>query len=461
VTADVPVSLTVWDFAIPSTSTLKSAFGMAWNGPCMGHGDGSCSGGASDLALRARYVQAALDNHVSIHAPFGSATISSGGVADWGAFDQYAGPFLDGTAKTRLVGAKLTSASVNGPSGATQDQGWSSHFAAKGWSALLFDYVCDEPPATCAWSDITPRDDAAHSVSPSVTTLVTTTTAEAAANGATGIDLFTPVVNFVEGKPTDGEWAGNQRSKYGPTIWWYQSCMSYGCGPGGTMTGWPTMAIDADATRNRAMEWLSYIYDVSGELYYETTYAYFGGDAWTNQFYFGGNGDGTLFYPGTVAKIGGATEIPVESLRLKMIRDGMEDYELLHLATTLGFGAEAMKIATSIYPKTYLTTTTPSALDNARAQLAALILHGLGKDKAPPATDGGVATTPPTDPGTTATPPADPAAAPAVKTSSLGSSGGCSTTGAQPAWLLLGVAWLFTARARAARRARRTTARSA
>src|SRR5205823_11177136 len=45
VSQQVPVKLVVWDFAVPSTSTLRSAFGMAWNGPCMGHGDGSCSGG--------------------------------------------------------------------------------------------------------------------------------------------------------------------------------------------------------------------------------------------------------------------------------------------------------------------------------------------------------------------------------------------------------------------------------
>src|SRR3989440_10692352 len=37
--AQVPVTLTVWDFAVPSTSSLRSAFGMTWNGPCVGHGD--------------------------------------------------------------------------------------------------------------------------------------------------------------------------------------------------------------------------------------------------------------------------------------------------------------------------------------------------------------------------------------------------------------------------------------
>ena len=73
------------------------------------------------------------------------------------------------------------------------------------------------------------------------------------------------------------------------------------------------------------MEWMSFSYDMQGELYYEVTMAFFSGDPWVNQTAFGGSGDGTLFYPGTTSRIGGQTEIPIESLRLKGIRDGMED----------------------------------------------------------------------------------------------------------------------------------------
>ena len=470
VTQDVAVSLTVWDFEIPSTSTLKTAFGLAWNGPCAGHGDTGCTGGAADMALRARYVQAALDNHVSIHQPYYTATVDNSGNANFGAFDQYAGPFLDGTANTRLAGAKLTSVSVNGASTAAVVSAWGSHFKAKGWvSTTLFDYVCDEPPLTCQWSDINARIEGARAGDASVPTLVTTTTAQAQQNGIPGIDLFVPVINYVEGKPGT-QFAGNQRSKYAANAWWYQSCMSFGCsGVGGGLdgngeTGWPTMAIDADATRNRAMEWLSFSYDLQGELYYETSMAFFNNDPWVNQRAFGGTGDGTLFYPGTVAKIGGRTEIPIESLRLKQIRDGMEDYELLNLTKKLGMGTQALAIAQGVYPKTYQATTTPAALDSARAGLAALILHALGKDvqPPPPPTGGGTGTPPSGGPDTTpppATTPPEPTpppetpctttacttdpAAPATVPVMLGSvggassqaGGGCSSSGPQTAWL--------------------------
>jgi hypothetical protein len=443
-TQDIPVSLTVWDFAIPSTSSLRSAYGMQWNGPCLGHGDSGCSNTDAEMQLRSRYVQTALDNRISIHQPYYTSTVDSGGNGNWAAFDKYAGPFLDGTADTRLKGAKLTSTSVDGAPNAAQNGAWSKHFEEKGWSPVLFEYDCDEPPLTCSWSDIQGRADAAHGANPYVPALVTTTADQLQKNNITGIDLVTPVVNFVEGKP-GSQYAGNQRAGYPKYMWWYQSCMSFGCsGVSSSMdssgeTGWPTMAIDADATRNRAMEWLSFAYDIQGELYYETTTAFAAGnDPWTNQYYFGGNGDGTLFYPGTPAKIGGQTEIPVESLRMKMIRDGMEDYELMNLAKSKGLGDQAKQIAQGVYPKTYQATSTPAAIDGARAELAGLILHAMGKDSS----SSNVATTASganggSSGGNTAS----------TASSALASSGGgCSTSGMQQCWFAVPLIGVFALR---------------
>jgi MYXO-CTERM domain-containing protein len=448
VSQDVSVEFTVWDFDVPSTATLRTAFGLAWNGPCIGHGDPGCGGGDADHKLRARYVQSALDNRVSTHQPYYTATVDTSGNENWGAFDQFSGPFLDGTADTRLRGAKLTSVSVAGAPVATVVAGWSRHFKQKGWNAAttLFDYVCDEPELTCYWSDIPVRIAQVRAGDPSMPTLVTTTTWEAQNNGISGIDLFTPVINFVEGKPGDSV-AGNQRSRFPAYIWWYQSCMSHGCsGVGGGFdgngeTGWPTYAIDAEGTRHRAMEWMSFTYDIQGELYYEMTQAYFGGDPWVNQAAFGGTGDGTFFYPGTTWRIGGQTEIPIESLRLKGIRDGMEDYELLYLANKLGQGDKAKAIARGVFPKTYQATASPAALDSARAELAALILHALGKDVPP--SDGG-----PGDQCVTTACIVDPVTQP----DDLGTpgGGGCSSTGVQSLWLALPIFALFALRRRRA-----------
>jgi hypothetical protein len=52
-------------------------------------------------------------------------------------------------------------------------------------------------------------------------------------------------------------------------------------------------------------------------------------DAWDQLLVAGGNGEGTLWYPGRPDKIGGRTHVPVASVRLKLIREGQEDYEYL------------------------------------------------------------------------------------------------------------------------------------
>ena len=479
--AQVPFKLTVWDFQVPSTSTLRSAFGLAWNGPCMGHGDGSCSNTAAEEALRQRYVQAALDNHISIDIPYYTAATRADGTGNFSDYDANAGPFLDGTANTRLKGAKLTAVEIEAVGITTsQDALWSQHFQQKSWYPALFNYICDEPPRTCSWSTINQRNQISSAADPQLPRLVTTTAAQAAANGVSGISLFAPVINFMEDRPGTPH-AGNQRASYPANTWWYQSCMSFGCsgvGPGydsAAHSGWPTYAIDSDMTRNRAMEWLSFEYDISGELYYETTQAYFSGDPWTNQTNFGGSGDGTLFYPGTTARIGGQTEIPIESLRMKAIRDGMEDYELLHLAASLGMKDQALKIAASVFPKTYQATATPAQLESARAQLAALILSaqapapGGGADGGTVADAGSTGSTDAGSPGSadagtgTGGTSADGGAVgsdgglatiPVARTGLAGfPSGGCSGSGAELGFLTLAGLLALAFRKRSARRA--------
>jgi MYXO-CTERM domain-containing protein len=217
---------------------------------------------------------------------------------------------------------------------------------------------------------------------PAFRTLVTTTLNEAQSNGVdSSINIMVPVVNDMEprgGADTRSQYDGYASS--GNEVWMYQSCMSHGCGGafgqnmGGavadaTFGGWPTYAIDASAVRNRAMEWLSYKDQVHSELYYETTLHL--DTAWTDSWDFGGNGDGTLFYPGKPSVIGGSTDVPVESIRLKMIREGIEDYEYLKMLSDLGEGDFAMQEASALFPAASASSSVdPAALYAAREQLA-------------------------------------------------------------------------------------------
>ncbi|HEX8909630.1 MAG TPA: DUF4091 domain-containing protein, partial [Anaeromyxobacteraceae bacterium] len=398
----VPVQLTVWDFALPSTASLRSAFGEG--GAAARH---ALTGDAL-TALETRYAQLALDHRVSLH------NVRDGQNPDWSHFDRWYGPLLDGGAPTQLAGARLTSMSSGADlSSAAQHADWAAHFKAKGWFDRLFQYTCDEPPITCQWSDIPARAANAKQADPGFRTLVTTDMADASKNGALdAIDLMVPVINYLDDRPTSAwGWTagGETRPQYdaflakpNKELWLYQSCMSHGCG--GTVdignpsadqmyfTGWPSYMVDASAVRNRAMEWLSFRYGATGELYYETTQAYYARDPWTGGIWdFSGEGDGTLFWPGTPDRIGGRTDIPLSSLRLKMIREGMEDYEYLKLLSDLGAGDEARAIAKRLFPHPWQSEAQPADLMAARAQLASRILALAGKPAAAVVTAAGSA----------------------------------------------------------------------
>jgi hypothetical protein len=173
-------------------------------------------------------------------------------------------------------------------------------------------------------------------------------------------------------------------------FWIYHACLDQGCGPGSAedpvFSGWPSYMIDATAVQNRATEWFAFQWDAKGELYYDIDGIL--KTAWTDQWGYGGNGDGTLYYPGfaTTARlgqpvIGGRHDIPIESIRLKLIREGIEDYEYLHILSVIGEGAFAKATAAALFPQPKLSSaTTPEALYQARQAIADRIeeLGGVG-----------------------------------------------------------------------------------
>jgi hypothetical protein len=102
----------------------------------------------------------------------------------------------------------------------------------------------------------------------------------------------------------------------GKEIWMYIS------GPAGADT--PNLAMDFDSIDYRIIPWLCWKYNIKGFLYWcvnwwnqEDPFENAKNTDWEQ------NGNGLLFYPGKDA--------PVESLRMEIFRDGMEDYEYIQL----------------------------------------------------------------------------------------------------------------------------------
>lgn len=352
--APVPFKVVVQPFALPATSSLPTSFGISLYSIARGHGLSPESPEAR--ALLRDYARALLEHRVSAHGMSMEAPpvrFENGrAVVDFRAYDEELGPFLEGTALPS--GARFTTAEVRDSRQASTDEektayyrAFAEHFRKKGWTAQLFFYAKDEPkpedvPLVRAQSTRVRK-------AGGIPVLVTAPLDDALRGAA---DIVTPTLNCFFPRPGPQTChnvmsIATLRGKLPPQakVWWYQSCNSHGCNGGPppdaeldkAYSGWASYMVDHPATLNRAMGPLAFLTGVDGELYFDTVFAYnTKKDVWRDVFEFGGNGDGTLFYPGTPERLGTKQHQPVVSLRLKHLRDGLEDYEYLRLLARLG-----------------------------------------------------------------------------------------------------------------------------
>src|SRR5215831_7136016 len=394
--ASIPVTLLVWDFSLPSTSSLASTFGMGWSAACTAFYGGydACGGDTGVEQTHTMMARFLLDHRISANVVYNGPSNCSGMNCDWTHFDATYGALFDGTdPNSRLKGAQQTTILyVWNTTASSYYAGWAQHFKQKGWFDRTYDYSCDEPPAGCAWSAIPARAAIVHGGDPSFRTLTTASIQDADKNGVTSsLNILSPVVNFFNDKPGySSQYQGNQRPNYNSflqqnsnnKLWWYQSCMSDGCGGigGAYFSGWPSFMVDNTSSQNRSQGILSWLYGVSGVLYYTVDDKL--STAWNSVYDFGGNGDGTLLYPGTPSVIGGTTNVPVASIRLKMIREGFEDYEYMKLVSDLGDPGFATQTGQTLYPNIYQSVQSPDAVYAAREALANRILALKGSSQA-------------------------------------------------------------------------------
>ena len=151
--------------------------------------------------------------------------------------------------------------------------------------------------------------------------------------------------------------------------------------------------IDAPSLMNRMMPVLGFMYAASGELYWQTNFAdtctrdnpvgncpvaslppsRWGMDAWDDQLIMGGNGDGNLLYPGRPDKVGGASFIPIASIRLKQLRDGMEDHEYWHMLEAAEGRATALALLASVATNAFTYTRNVSLYEKTREEVASRV----------------------------------------------------------------------------------------
>ena len=104
--------------------------------------------------------------------------------------------------------------------------------------------------------------------------------------------------------------AVDERLKAGDAVWWYTA---------GAVTPFPTLHIEDDPAAFRVIPWLQQLYRIDGFLHWETVNWMESPDAPFVRLF--GNGEGVLIYPGELS--------PNPSIRLELLREGLEDMEYL------------------------------------------------------------------------------------------------------------------------------------
>lgn len=395
----------IWNFTLPSTSPYATEFGFSVGGALTAfYGANAKEHEAEAANITRQWQELAMMHRVTLGAWMPESQLPNvTGPAptdlDWSGFEAAWGSFLNGhTLPWGLRGAKVTSAQVAAPfetnfvngsatSQAQQKQYWAAvtaYFDKRGNASLLYDYTQDEPHLPQQWEALRARAAAVHDAVPSgLLRVLSTLEADSAAhNNVTfkDVDLWVPIINWVDVKGLCYRVPGNNRHAYddAASLWWYQSCQSDGCAPepcNSCQMGWPTYMIDHPGPRNRVMGWMTYAYQMQGELYWGTNAAMrHMPDPWGQQYLAGGNGDGTMTYAGTPDRIGGSTNIPLPSIRLKLVRDGQEDLMYMWMLEQLqGSRDGAMAIVGRVVASTYSYAADAAAMMAARAALGEAI----------------------------------------------------------------------------------------
>ncbi|UCD56954.1 MAG: extracellular solute-binding protein [Candidatus Hydrogenedentota bacterium] len=184
-----------------------------------------------------------------------------------------------------------------------------------GWLEKLFAYFIDEPTYH-QYGAVIKSGERIHSMSASPKFLVTCFPDELLIGA---VDIWCIHMRFLpEGLPhgfmdrQDYARAVSERLEAGDEVWWYTA---------GGVKPFPTLHIEDDPAAFRIIPWLPQLYRIGGFLHWQAA-------NWSQPFDKPfvppfGNGEGVLVYPGDSQ--------PASSIRLELLREGLEDMEYLLL----------------------------------------------------------------------------------------------------------------------------------
>ncbi len=178
-----------------------------------------------------------------------------------------------------------------------------------GWLDRHYIYTYDEPSPGLAYANQVAQ--MLHDADPEIKNLITLGNSF---NVDTLAAWFAPFDRVVIRNVIFSQTQADKLRQLGKDVWIYVSSPE---------PPYPTLVIDYPAMAPRILPWMCWKYKINGLLYWCVNYWKTNPYQDPNNTQWGQNGNGSLFYPGP--------DGPVASIRLELLRDGMEDYDYLAL----------------------------------------------------------------------------------------------------------------------------------
>lgn len=379
---EIPVTVEVWDFALPETPTVQTALGSPadrMRSYYQRRARAKSEPPPADWAAVEAQCAALLSEHrinatpprdllVPVERPDGSFRIPAEKIAALRRFvDQY---------HVNAIQTPHPSSVVRDPvAQADRLRAWLAAWdaAAKELDrpqVVFYTYLKDEPNDAEAYRYVQTWGRAIRQARSALKVLVVeqTWTQDRAWGDLYGaVDIWCPL--FCLHKPQSAA----QRLALGETVWTYTALCQ-----GKEPTPW--WQIDFPLLHYRVPLWMAWNDRMRGILYWGgMSYWDQTEDPWTDPKTYGRrqggkgpvyNGEGTLVYPARPVGYEGI----VPSLRLKALRDGIQDYEYLAILERAGQRAEAEQISRRLTTSFFQWNADAAAYDQARAELARRIL---------------------------------------------------------------------------------------
>lgn len=359
----VPLTVTVRNFTLPARSSLRSTFGDIRD---LTRFHGVSEGTPEYNEVEQRYATALVKHRVALYNTAASTPdIAEDGSVDTTRSDAAMRFYMDtlGANSWQIPFRKFVPFTdplgVDRPRALRYLRSLYDYLAVNGWADRAYTFSVDEPGSAQEYQAVRDFASLVHEANPNLKFLLTEPpTPQDPLWG----DLYGNVDIWVPGFGSYDSVSAQTRQTLGEEVWSYAA--------GWQCADCPKWLLDYPAINHRIPLWINWTSHITGLFYWTTTY--WPNDPWVDPKTYGSyNGDGSLLYPGDAVGYQG----PVTSLRLKAIRDGMEDYEYLKLLADLGDKASANTIAQPIASSFTSWSQNSEDLYAAREQLAQRIIE--------------------------------------------------------------------------------------